>query len=289
MAKDKKDSGSTVELLKSFNSAAVLQDKEVAALMGNGLESGDGQILPGGLISKYGYLEGKDSSTKKKKKDKWFQEMILRIMIRNSIRRLQEIIEYHRLQMETLAEKMDAIQNQLNELIEEEKTLREVLENYRDEGAFELAGPGRLKNEIVEMSLQKWEAQAGQKLDRSGIKTYMAMLKILEDNEAQQLAIESDLGQTEIDYNFHKKQKDEAQEILNDLESGDHERCQNALHRIDTMSFEQEVELALNIHEQSEPNKIEGQEKGLSKEDAGWDAFSFGFPPPKGIWNCLDW
>ena len=281
MAKDGQESNSEKDLVKSFRAATVTQDKEVALLMGNGMEDNNGQTLSGGLTSKYGYLEGKESQAQKKKKDKRFNDLLLRIMLRHSIKWMQEVINYHVQQMELLAKKIAAIQKQLKELLEEEKALKEVLEYYQEEGAFKLDSLGRLKNGIAECALQKWKDQTGQQFDHTGTEIYLVLLKIHENNEAEQMANESGLEQAETDYNYHKKQKDEAQEILNDLESADPEKCQNALQRIESMSFEQEVEIAIEANKQGKANSIENAEKILTEEDLEWDDFSFNFPPLK--------
>ena len=105
-------------LTKIFRAASkeLVQNLEIAALMGQGSEQDESMVLAGGVYSQLGYTEAKAYRSKKKKRDKRFWDWVVLETIRQTSEYLEEIIAFHQEQMDRLAEQIEKILQQFNQL-----------------------------------------------------------------------------------------------------------------------------------------------------------------------------
>lgn len=254
------------------------ENKELAALMGQPEEC-DGYGLPGGLLSRYGYLEKKDRR-KKRKKDQWFMDMMLAMALRDAIKQLEQIIAYHQKQIERLIEEIKQNRDKLLELDRRAKALQEILERYQKEGAFGLDENGRLANEAAEAALRSFEQKSGCSVDRSGPGLYAALLEAALLNEQEREQTSMDIKKGTERYKYHKAQKEKAESIRRGLESDDPEKRSEALREMEGIGAYAQHDIAYHVKKSGNDINEVGATGALG-ENHGYEGFSFGFPSLK--------
>ena len=226
---------------------------------------------------------GQKRHSRKKKRDRDFIDLLLLLaVIENAIARVQAIIDFHEEQMEQIARHIMEAQEILDGLKMQEESLRDVLEKFRENGAFELDENGALKNKIAEKALRAWERKTGRPIDRTDPGSYLLVLEVLADIEAEEGEIETGIKADQEDYEHHKAERDKALEIREALESSDPERRRQGMERMNELGFHQGIETAKNIAEAdlNRETRAQGMERaGLIEKDLAQDAFAFKFPP----------
>lgn len=229
------------------------------------------------------YLGG-DRLSRRKKKDKEFLDLLLLVLaVENDIARLQAIIEFHEEKMSLIARLIREARDLLTELQEREEALKEVLDQFREKGSFNLDGNGALKNRKAEAALQAYEQKTGKLIDRNNPGSYALVQAALEDVRVEEVKIEAGIEADQEDYERHKAKRDEALEIKEALQSGDPSRQQHGLDRMKELGYDQKIESSVNSLT-TDLGKQESailKEAGLVESDLMQDSFYFRFPPIK--------
>ncbi|MBI1227787.1 MAG: hypothetical protein GC192_21310 [Bacteroidetes bacterium] len=230
------------------------------------------------------------NNVEKKKWQKFVYYLLLRQAIEKALARVQEIIEFHQTQMEVLAEIIRDARFKLMELDEQGKALMAELKRFRETGRFDLDGNGKLKNARAKEAIAAWEEKTGVRLDLTSPSSYLGVLEAAKDIEIQQAEIKAGIEKDERDYQYHKAKRDEAIEIKKDLESGDPERCRQALERLDSLGNIQRLGTAENsLTSETEIDNKQKQEilsqMELTNRDLAQDGFTFNFPPLQSEFN----
>lgn len=231
--------GETSSLKDIFKNANALdiQNKEVSALMGKSDDVAS-NVLPGGIISKYGRVEAKDIDSKKKKRNQAFISWLFRQSIQKALTKLQAIIDFHLEQMRLFEEQIKQANEQLEILNDGFEELQKELKKYQENGSFDLDENGNLKNKPAEKILSDWEQLTGQKIDLTAENSYGNVLFILMNIEKQKQALENDIQEKQQQYEYHKLKLDEAEKIKEDLQNGNPEQARLALSKINKLQEE---------------------------------------------------
>ncbi|MEO1263235.1 MAG: hypothetical protein AAFZ15_30775 [Bacteroidota bacterium] len=248
-------------------------DIEVGVLMGN---YGDinGVALPGGTISKHGSTGKTASLNYWKKYGQAFFDIILREITNQAIAQLEQTILFHIKQMEELLDFIRKAQERLEEIDRQPKAIKDVMDQFHREKAFELAKNGRLANEEAETILSQHEKKTGQKIDRSDPAIYAILLEALMLAEQEVLQTNFSIKQKSELYEFHASQKEQAENIKKDLISSDPSKNLSALEAMKKLDEFRQIEI---IYETQNilPRSVENN---TLKKDETPDDFSFGFP-----------
>jgi len=105
---------------------------------------------------------------------------------------------------------------------------------------------GQLKNQEAEQLLQEWEAKTGATIDRNSPETYYTILQMLNEIEEQQETTYQQLEKDEAAYEYHKLKRDEAQQVVKDLQSGDVNIQKAAIQQLEELHTEQKKFVAIN-------------------------------------------
>ncbi|MDF1864561.1 MAG: hypothetical protein P1U70_06995 [Saprospiraceae bacterium] len=252
-----------------------LQNKEVAVLMGQSDET-ENNVLPGGIISKYGRVEAKETQSKKKKRNQAFMSWLLRQSIKKALTELQTIIDFHLEQIRLFVEQIKQANEELEVLDNEFAELEKELKNFQENGAFDLDEKGNLKNKSAEKVISDWEYLTGQKIDLNAKNSYGDVLYILMDIEKHKLKLEKDIQDNQQQYEYHEFKLKEAQKLKADLQSNDPERCRLALLQVEQTSITS-INNDFDNSTQTKGNNIIKANKSVSG-NSSHDDFMSAFP-----------
>ena len=270
-----------IHLTVQFNFATKIfvHNLEVAALMGGDAEN-DGKTLAGGVASRLGFVEKKIAKKREREQRREF-ERILRYFVEKALHRLNEIIRYHFEQMERLLEQIAGDRERLEELDRQEQALKAVIAKYQQTGEIDLDKDGRLDNKHAEAAVREYEERTGKKVDRSDPAIYALLLGVLMNVQQGREQARFDIEENTKRYEHHKKQKEKAEAIKGELESGDPGRCQKAILEMENIGIDQRYDVVNQIAKETpeyEAHKLlTGPTELVDKETEG-EEFSFGFP-----------
>lgn len=276
----------TQDLKKAQDTADLIEKTEIQAMLS---DMGAGEGISIALGSKNRKLEIKEK-IEKQRWQRFLGHLLVQRTIEDAIERAREIIEFHQSQMDILAKLIKEGREKLTALLEQKQALKQEIDRFRETGRFDLDVGGRFKNEKANEALSAWEEKTGSQIDLNSPSSYLSVLEAASNIEAQEDEIREGIERDELDYQYHKKKRDEAIEIKQDLESNDPKRCRNALERLENLESYQRLITTENSLT-SEP-EIGGNLKNqilekmeLTKEDLSQDGFSFNFPPLQNDFN----
>lgn len=236
------------------------------------------------LAIKLSPKDDKLARLKAKKKDKPFWDYLWIIAIRQSLDRINEIIQDLQERMEELLEKMAKAEEELEELDRQHEILEEELAYFQENGLFDCDENGQLKNPEAEAILQAWEQETEQKIDRTNPASYRAILRVLVEIDQGRAILQYGLRKDASEYEHRKQQLEEAIEIRDGLQSSDKAINRNALADFEQFmdgydpEFTYGPQMQNDMALESDPLFEEGLEE-LPDSLAG--EFSFGFPSIK--------
>lgn len=270
------------------NAAAIdLQNKEVSALMGKN-DDIENNVLPGGIISKYGRVEAKEVKSKKKKQEKAFIAWLLRQSIKNLHKVIQEIIDFHQEQMDWFEQQIREAHEHIDHLSEIHEVLKDEMEKFQEHGAFELDEYRHFKNPLAEKAIQDWETKTGKTIDLTDPHSYEDVLDILEGIEAQEHAIKAEKEQHQKNYEYHKDKRDEARKIQDYLNSDNPALQKRGRELLNDFDAFQKNNVTKNLKSEIKNPRTETQAFStyeVTAEDLEYDDFAFDFPPMNAEFN----
>lgn len=262
----------TVTLSEAFAKALAkeIRDKEVAVVMGQTDKSKDNYSLPGGLMPTSISANLLQEHRKRKKEKERFDELLFYLIVLDAFNRIDKLIEQMLREMDKLIEVMQKIQQELQKLEDDQDLLEQELERYRASGKFDFDEKGKLRNPNAEKILKEWEANTGKKINRNSPDLYETILCILAKIDQERKVLEFQNKEYSKQYDYHQNKLKEAQQLKEQLQSGNPEKQQVALAKIDALFSD------LNNNGEEIQNKFVPQ--NTETTNSLTDEFSFTFP-----------
>ena len=198
-------------------------------LMTRGLDESNLGSLPETLLYKIGFTDSEIAQLKAKRESNEVLGWFWWAALRQSIRKINQIIEDLHRRMDELLESIAMEQEELAGLDRKHEILDAELKYFQKHGCFDLDEHRRLRNQEAEAILAAWEKETGQKIDRTDPASYEIIFRILMGIEQQRIALQESLDTDIAEYEHCKKQLEEAEEIRDGLQSDNESENRKAL------------------------------------------------------------
>lgn len=250
---------------------------EIQAQSDDDIEKEPTNVLAGGILSKYGWTPKKLEAYHKKKRNQDFFQLLLLQVLEESNKQIQMILKYYEEQLKECQKQIEATIYKLQELSDDQSTIERACQYYEKNGKLERNKKGELKEKELRALLKKWENQTGQSIPPDDTATYYILLEILDQIEDQKQNIQANLEQEEISYEYYQLQYDKAQQIAQQLQSGDTNLQLQALEELEHLHIQHQRDLSIQLQSKSnEKENIHANDFIASDFEA--QDLDFGFP-----------
>ncbi|MEM8527628.1 MAG: hypothetical protein AAGG68_23505 [Bacteroidota bacterium] len=232
------------------------------------------------VLGKYVLAHEEEQLIKEQKDKAELWDSLFSKLLDDAIKQANELLAYHQ---EQIAFYFKAIENHialLQLLADQQMILQQEKTNFEENGRFELDENGQLKNQEAEQLLQEWEAKTGTTIDRNSPETYYTILQMLNEIEEQKEATYQQLERDEAAYEYHKEQRDQAEQIVKDLQSDDINIQKAAIQKLGALNIDEKRDVSINLNNNDTNNSTPSPSKnnGFVEEDFEMSDFEFGFP-----------